>query len=116
MFFPSSTKIARCNLYHIKIFPFKNENTELLCTVQTVQKSFLALLESSVGGTHELSPGKMLLMGFNGLFTRLDDEFHTVLECMDAMTVPDMWKKVDVIREAKSLQVDNHSHVDTFNM
>lgn len=65
----------------------------------------MTLLESGLGGTHDLSPGQMLLMGFNGLFTRLDDEFHTVLECVDTMSVPDVWKKVDVIREAKSLQV-----------
>lgn len=65
----------------------------------------MTLLESGVGGMNELAPGQMLLMGFNGLFTRLDDEFHTVLACVDTMSVPDVWKKVDVIREARSLQV-----------
>ena len=52
-----------------------------------------------------LSSGQMLLMGFDGLFTRLDDEFGTLLECVDMMQVPEVWKKVDVVREAKSLQV-----------
>lgn len=76
-------------------------------TVQTVQRKFIGLLECGVSGMNELSPGQMLLMGFNGLFTRLDDEFHTVLACVDTMSVPDVWKKVDVIREAKSLQVSS---------
>ena len=78
---------------------------ELLSTVQAVQRRFLTLLESGDGDMNELSPGQMLLMGFNGLFTRLDDEFNTVLACVDSMSVPGVWKKVDVIRDAKSLQV-----------
>ena len=70
----------------------------------------MRLLEGG-GGAGDLSPGQMLLMGFNGLFTRLDDDFLKLLECVDMMQVPEIWKKVDVIKEAKSLQVGaNGSH------
>lgn len=47
----------------------------------------------------------MLLMGFNGLFTRLEDEFASLMECMDGLNVQHIWKKVDVVKEAKGLQV-----------
>lgn len=86
------------------LFPLQTENNELLSSIQHIKLNFLHLLDGG-GGGQDLTPGQMLLMGFNGLFTRLDDEFRTLLECMDMMKVPDVWKKVDVIREAKSLQV-----------
>jgi PI-3-kinase-related kinase SMG-1 len=88
--------------YHI-LFLWQTENSDLLTSIEGIKRHFLQLLDG--GGCQELTPGQMLLMGFNGLFTRLDDEFNTLLECMDMMIVPDIWKKVDVIREAKSLQV-----------
>lgn len=60
-------------------------------------------------GVQDLTPGQMLLMGFNGLFTRLEEEFASLLESVDSLQVPSMWRKVDVIKEAKSLQVSKFS-------
>ena len=52
-----------------------------------------------------LTSGQMLLMGFNGLFTRLDADFSAMLDATAALDLPDTWRKVDVIREARGLQV-----------
>jgi hypothetical protein len=48
----------------------------------------------------------MLLMGFNGLFTRLDAEFGQLLSSVTIMDFPEAWGKVDAIREARALQVN----------
>ena len=54
---------------------------------------------------HDLTPGQMLLMGFNGLFTRLDADFTEMQEALGKLNIPDIWRKVDVVREARSMQV-----------
>lgn len=43
----------------------------------------------------------MFLMGFNGLFIRLEDEFIGLMEVMDFFKVFEVWRKVDVVREGK---------------
>ena len=65
----------------------------------------MQMIEHKGKGSSDLTSGQMLLMGFNGLFTRLDDEFTNLLEAVDAINVPDIWKKVDAVREARSMQV-----------
>ncbi len=52
-----------------------------------------------------LTPGQMLLMGFNGLFTRLQADFSDMLDAVGAVQLPDVWRKVDRIKEARALQV-----------
>ena len=52
-----------------------------------------------------LTPGQMLLMGFHGLFTRLDTDFTTMLDTVMKLDTPAVWRKVDVVKEARSLQV-----------
>ena len=47
----------------------------------------------------------MLLMGFDGLFTRLDTEFNQLLSCLSAIEIPDSWGKVDAVCQARALQV-----------
>ncbi|WAQ96320.1 SMG1-like protein [Mya arenaria] len=100
------TLIAQLEVLHRNaVMGMKNENLELLQRVSSMEAQFKSLLESGMSGSpQELTPGQMLLMGFNGLFTRLEDEFSTLLECIDGLQVPTVWKKVDVIKEAKSLQ------------
>lgn len=49
--------------------------------------------------------GQMFLMGFNGLFIRLEDEFIGLMEVMDLFKVSEVWRKVDVVREGKVMQV-----------
>ena len=47
----------------------------------------------------------MLLMGFNGLFTRLQADFSDMLDAVGAVQLPDVWRKVDRIKEARAMQV-----------
>ncbi len=44
-------------------------------------------------------------MGFNGLFTRLHADFSDMLTALAAVNLPDQWRKVDRVREARALQV-----------
>ncbi|GFO31315.1 serine/threonine-protein kinase smg1, partial [Plakobranchus ocellatus] len=57
----------------------------------------------------QLTSGQMLLMGFDGLFTRLESDFAEVLDSVALLDVPIVWKKVDTVREAKSMQLSNFS-------
>lgn len=72
-----------------------------------MQIQYAELLEGQDPEATELTPGQMLLMGFNGLFTRLEDEFTDLMESMDSLEVPDVWRKVDAVREGRSMQVCN---------
>lgn len=47
------------------------------------------------------------MMCFDGLFTRVDAEFNQLLLCVAQLDIPESWKKVDAVREARSLQVVN---------
>ena len=70
-----------------------------------MQTEFENLLQRADLDSQDLSPGQMLLMGFNGLFTKLNTDFTSMLEAVALLAVPDVWRKVDVVKEAKSLQV-----------
>ncbi|XP_020295832.1 serine/threonine-protein kinase SMG1 isoform X3 [Pseudomyrmex gracilis] len=50
-----------------------------------------------------LTPGEMLLMGFNGLFEKLQMEGNNLVATLSLLDFPVNWKKIDQIREA-SLQ------------
>ncbi|KRT81293.1 hypothetical protein AMK59_5450 [Oryctes borbonicus] len=50
-----------------------------------------------------LSPGKMLLMGFNGLFQKINLEYNNLINMLSNLDVPTSWKKLDQVKEAKSL-------------
>ena len=54
----------------------------------------------------DLSPGQMLLMGFDGLFTCFDTEIDHLMSGIVSLDFPDSWAKVDAIREARALQVN----------
>ena len=53
----------------------------------------------------DLTPGQMLLMGFNGLFTQLGADFDAMLDAIGHIQAPDTWKMIDVVKEAQSIQV-----------
>lgn len=76
---------------------------EVVQTVKMMRSKFDGLLQGS--NTADLSPGQMLLMGFNGLFTRLDADFTSMLDATAQLDVPDCWSKIDVVKEARSMQV-----------
>ncbi len=52
-----------------------------------------------------MTPGQMLLMGFSGLFTRLENDFSDMLDAISAVQLPDVWKKVDRVKEAGAIRV-----------
>lgn len=50
-----------------------------------------------------LTAGQMLLMGFNGLFEKLQMEGNALISTLGSLDVPTSWKKIDQIREAKEM-------------
>ena len=70
-----------------------------------MQLQYQELLQGRDSDSSELTPGQMLLMGFDGLFTRLEDEFTDLMETIDNLKMPDVWRKVEAVREGKSMQV-----------
>ncbi|XP_017781881.1 PREDICTED: serine/threonine-protein kinase SMG1 [Nicrophorus vespilloides] len=68
--------------------------------ISTLKMQYQLLLHSN---TPTLSPGKMLLMGFNGLFDKLNLEFDNLANILINLEIPACWRKVDHVKEAKSL-------------
>jgi len=52
-----------------------------------------------------MTPGQMLLMGFAGMFSRLDADFTLLLDAVTALRGIDNYKKADLVHEAAMLQV-----------
>lgn len=50
-----------------------------------------------------LSQGKMLLMGFNGLFDKLSEELDSLITTVAKIEVPLSWRRLDQVKEAKSI-------------
>ena len=82
-------------------------NDEVVHIVQKLRKQFEELFTSpSVDGSvASMSSGQMLLMGFHGLFTRLDADFQAMLEATSQLQAVDVWRKVDIVKDAKAIQV-----------
>jgi hypothetical protein len=62
-----------------------------------------------------LTPGQMLLMGFNGLFEKLQLEGNALIAALDTLDTPHCWKKVDQVWEAKAIAVSTDA-CKFFNM
>ena len=62
-----------------------------------------------------MSPGKMLVVAFDGLFSRLTADQRHLVELIRTTQPPVVWKKIDVIKEAKSLQVSDHLELCVIN-
>ncbi|XP_048465617.1 serine/threonine-protein kinase SMG1 [Rhincodon typus] len=63
--------------------------------------------------TPKMSAGQMLLVAFDGMFAQVEIAFGLLIEKLNKMEVPLAWRKIDIIREARSTQVnffddDNH--------
>ncbi|RWS12933.1 Serine/threonine-protein kinase SMG1-like protein [Dinothrombium tinctorium] len=50
-----------------------------------------------------LTSGQMLLIGFNAIFTKLDDELENLLSCIEKWTNSKEFLKIDLIADAKNL-------------
>ncbi|CAI9571207.1 unnamed protein product [Staurois parvus] len=60
----------------------------------------------SVEETPKMSAGQMLLVAFDGMFAQVETAFGLLLEKLKQMEIPHAWRKVDIIREARSTQVN----------
>ncbi|XP_043946465.1 serine/threonine-protein kinase SMG1-like [Protopterus annectens] len=73
-------------------------------------------VESSVEETPKMSAGQMLLVAFDGMFVQVETSFGLLIEKLNKMEVPLAWRKIDIIKEARSTQVnffddDHHRQV-----
>ncbi|OWF37806.1 serine/threonine-protein kinase SMG1-like [Mizuhopecten yessoensis] len=105
---PLETMVSQLEILHRNaIMGMENDSMEMMTAVKRMRLQYNDLLEGQDVDSKELSPGQMLLMGFNGLFTRLEHEFSDLMEAMDYLQVPDVWRKVDAVREGKSMQLSS---------
>ncbi|XP_064415220.1 serine/threonine-protein kinase SMG1 [Latimeria chalumnae] len=73
-------------------------------------------VDGSVEETPKMSAGQMLLVAFDGMFAQVETAFGLLIEKLNKMEVPMSWRKIDIIREARSTQVnffddDHHRQV-----
>ncbi|XP_078521376.1 serine/threonine-protein kinase SMG1 [Lissotriton helveticus] len=66
--------------------------------------------------TPKMSAGQMLLVAFDGMFAQVETAFGLLIDKLNKMEIPLAWRKIDIIREARSTQVnffddDNHRQV-----
>ena len=73
--------------------------------VQRMRISYLSILKAGEKSDCAMSPGQMLLVVFDGLFERVGTELRQLVELVRNAQQPQIWKKIDVIKEAKQLQV-----------
>lgn len=81
----------------------------LLNKVATVKGNFLELITSSQSDSG-LSQGKMLLMGFNGLFEKINQEINNLVTSLGCLDLPKSWKKLDHVKEAKNIAPHIFNH------
>uniref|UniRef100_A0A7N8X3L8 non-specific serine/threonine protein kinase n=1 Tax=Mastacembelus armatus TaxID=205130 RepID=A0A7N8X3L8_9TELE len=55
--------------------------------------------------TPKMSSGQMLLVAFDGMFAQLETAFGHLTEKLSSLEVPSAWRKVDVLREARTTQL-----------
>ncbi|KAK3583612.1 hypothetical protein CHS0354_039435 [Potamilus streckersoni] len=105
---PLDTMLTQLEMQHRNaIMGMVGENSEIMSLVRKMQAAFAELVEGQSQDSSDMTPGQMLLMGFNGLFARLESEFTELMDSMDFIQVPDAWRKVDLVREAKSMQLSS---------
>lgn len=76
--------------------------------VDAVRLRFEALLSRQADSQElnldeSLTPGQMLLMGFNGLFEKLQMEGNALVTMLSSLEIPLSWNKIDQIRDAKEM-------------
>ncbi|KAF5303932.1 hypothetical protein FQA39_LY01717 [Lamprigera yunnana] len=69
-------------------------------TVNQLKARFSVLVHNQ---SKQLSQGKMLLMGFNGLFDKLNMECENCINKLSLLEIPLCWRKVDHVKQARSL-------------
>lgn len=72
----------------------------ILERVSATRTKFQNLVQAE---TEPLSAGKMLLMGFNGLFEKLSQEMQNLVNILGNLDIPLSWKKLDQVKESKNI-------------
>uniref|UniRef100_A0A2C9LZC5 non-specific serine/threonine protein kinase n=1 Tax=Biomphalaria glabrata TaxID=6526 RepID=A0A2C9LZC5_BIOGL len=108
--------IAQLELMHRNaIMGMEDKKPEVLLDLQKLESDFAELVQTCSNmnnakiSADQLTSGQMLLIGFNGLFTRLEADFAELLNSVESLEIPSVWKNVDTVREAKSMQLSNFS-------
>ncbi|XP_044735996.1 serine/threonine-protein kinase SMG1 isoform X2 [Chrysoperla carnea] len=104
---PLSKLIGQLEIHlRFTIMQMDSPQANVQSIVAQLRSRYDAMLHSQSddnGSTDTLTPGKMLLMGFNGLFDKLNVESNTLISTFNSLDIPSCWKKVDQYREAKAL-------------
>ncbi|XP_044575793.1 serine/threonine-protein kinase SMG1 isoform X2 [Cotesia glomerata] len=106
---PLGDILAQLEVYlRCTLMDMEGPQTVVQSIVGNIRSRFEALLSRSVEANQDsesLTPGQMLLMGFNGLFEKLQVEGNTLVATLESLEIPTCWKKIDQIREAKEIAV-----------
>lgn len=68
--------------------------------MQDISNKYRVLVQQQ---SEVLTQGKMLLMGFNGLFDKLSQELDNLVNMVSSVEVPPSWRRLDQVKEAKSI-------------
>ncbi|XP_076263990.1 serine/threonine-protein kinase Smg1 isoform X2 [Rhynchophorus ferrugineus] len=90
-------KLLTCVLMHVDVHTTYDLVLE---KVSETKKRFLDLIPTQ---SDSLSHGKMLLMGFNGLFEKINQEINNLVSILGGLDIPKSWKKLDHVKDAKNI-------------
>ncbi|XP_035223113.1 serine/threonine-protein kinase SMG1-like [Stegodyphus dumicola] len=77
--------------------------SRVLDTVKKLRNEFESLMQRAEPQISGLNQGQMLLMGFNGLFTKVDSDLEILISFLDNLGIPTSWQKLDVYRDTVAL-------------
>ncbi|KAK5642068.1 hypothetical protein RI129_008235 [Pyrocoelia pectoralis] len=90
-------KHLTCIVMEMEINPSYNFALE---KVRELRSRYSPLLQNQ---SEHLSQGKMLLMGFNGLFDKVNLECQNCINNISLLEIPPCWRKIDQVQQARSL-------------
>ncbi|XP_050514722.1 serine/threonine-protein kinase SMG1 [Diabrotica virgifera virgifera] len=90
-------KLLTCVLMQMD---YNNTYDFILERVAFTKKQFLTLIPNQ---SEMLSQGKMLLMGFNGLFDKLSQEITNLTNTLGNLDIPKSWKRLDHVKDARNI-------------
>lgn len=84
------------------IMGMQSPHSDVQAIVSYLRSKFETLLQRPCEDASK-SPGQMLLMGFNGLFEKLQVEGSQLTTALCSLNVPSVWKKIDQLKESNTL-------------
>ncbi|KAB0796118.1 hypothetical protein PPYR_10179 [Photinus pyralis] len=90
-------KHLTCIVMEMEINPSYNFALEKMRELRT---RYLPLVHNH---SEHLTQGKMLLMGFNGLFDKVNLECQNCINNLSLLEIPPCWRKIDQVQQARSL-------------